>query len=80
MAAPTIASRLQRRFITMSSDQKLLAHLHDELPEGWEMTTTLSLDDLGGFQDVLQYRSSCWIWMTTRPSIRSMSSARFGWN
>jgi len=56
MAAPTIASRLQRRFITMSSDQKLLAHLHDELPEGWEMTTTLSLDDLGGFQDILQYR------------------------
>lgn len=56
MATPTIASRLQRRFIIMSSDQRLLAHLRDELPAGWEMTATLSLDDLGGFQDILQYR------------------------
>lgn len=56
MATPTIASRLQRRFIVMSSDQKLIAHLHDELPSEWEMTTALSLDDLGGFQDILQYR------------------------
>ncbi len=56
MATPTIASRLQRRFIVMSGDQKLIAHLQDELPGGWEMTATVSLDDLGGFQDILQYR------------------------
>ena len=56
MAAPTISSRLQRRFIVMSSDQKLISQLHEELPGGWALTTTLNLDDLGGFQDILQYR------------------------
>jgi hypothetical protein len=56
MATPTIATRLQRRFIVMSGDQKLIAQLQDELPGGWEMTATVSLDDLGGFQDILQYR------------------------
>ena len=33
-----------------------MARLQDELPGEWEMAATLSLDDLGGFQDVLQYR------------------------
>jgi len=56
VATPTIASRLQRRFIAMSSDQNLIARLHDELPGGWEMTVTVDLDELGGFQDILQYR------------------------
>ena len=56
MVAPTISSRLQRRFIVMSGDQKLIARLQDELPGEWEMAVTLSLDDLGGFQDILQYR------------------------
>ncbi|HSN41826.1 MAG TPA: hypothetical protein VLT92_16740 [Burkholderiales bacterium] len=56
MTGPTIESRLRRRFILMSGDDKLAARLRDELPAGWEMTGTADLDELGGFQDVLQYR------------------------
>ncbi|MBX9811969.1 MAG: hypothetical protein K2Y16_10210 [Burkholderiales bacterium] len=56
MTIPTVESRLKRRFIVMSGDDRLVAQLHDELPAGWEMRTSLSLDELGGFQDILQYR------------------------
>lgn len=56
MAIPTVESRLKRRFILISSDDRLGAHLRDELPAGWEMIVTADLDALGGFQDILQYR------------------------
>jgi hypothetical protein len=56
MAIPTVESRLKKRFIVMSADRKLLAQLRDMLPAGWEMTETLDLDPLGGFQEVLQHR------------------------
>lgn len=56
MTLPTIESRLQRRFIVMSSDDRLIARLHDALPGGWQMTVTADLDELGGFQDILQHR------------------------
>src|SRR5574340_961301 len=56
MAIPTVESRLKRRFILISSDDRLGARLRDELPAGWEMIVTADLDALGGFQDILQYR------------------------
>ena len=56
MSAPTIASRLQRRFIVMSGDDALAAALRAALPEGWRMVQTNDLNDLGGFQEVLQHR------------------------
>lgn len=56
MSAPTIASRLQRRFIVMSGDAVLAAALRAALPENWRMVQTNDLDELGGFQEVLQHR------------------------
>jgi len=56
MTIPTVESRLKRRFIVMSTDDRVIARLHDALPEGWRMTVTADLSELGGFQDILQYR------------------------
>jgi hypothetical protein len=56
MSTPTISSRLQRRFILMSGDDVLTAALRAALPEGWQMMQTNDLGELGGFQDILQYR------------------------
>jgi len=55
-AAPTIGSRLERRCILMSSDAALAATLRSRLPQGWTMSETTDLAELGGFADVLQYR------------------------
>lgn len=56
MSEPTIAARLQRKFILMSND----AALHDALlaatPEGWDMVATLDLESLGSFDQILLYR------------------------
>jgi hypothetical protein len=56
MSAPTIASRLQRRFILMSGDAALAAALRAALPQNWRMVQTNDLGELGGFQEVLQHR------------------------
>ena len=56
MNIPSVESRLRRRFIVMSSDEGLVGRLRAALPEGWQMTATCDLDELGGFQEVLQYR------------------------
>ncbi len=56
MAIPTIDSRLQKKLIVMTRDEVLLASLQAGLPAGWEMVVTLDLEDLGGFQDILQHR------------------------
>ncbi len=56
MAIPTLASRLQRRFIFISGDGALVARLEGALSAGWEMVATRSLEELGGFHEILQYR------------------------
>jgi hypothetical protein len=56
MAAPTIESRLERRCIVVSDDAALVATLRSRLPEGWTMSETTDLTDVGGFEDVLQNR------------------------
>ena len=56
MTEPTIAARLQRKFILMSNDPALHDALQAALPEGWEMVTTLDLDSLGTFDQILLYR------------------------
>jgi hypothetical protein len=53
---PTIASRLQRRFIVITADDTLVARLRARVPEGWSMVQTSDLNEIGGFQDVLQHR------------------------
>lgn len=56
VAIPTIASRLERRFIVMSGDASLVSRLREQLSPGWELTQTGDLDALGGFEAILQYR------------------------
>jgi CheY-like chemotaxis protein len=56
VSAPTIASRLQRRFVLMSGDAALAAALAAALPERWTMTRATALDDIGSFADILQHR------------------------
>ncbi len=56
MTQPTIAARLQRKFILMTNDAALQASVQAAVPEGWEMVATLDLDALGGFDQVLLYR------------------------
>jgi CheY-like chemotaxis protein len=56
VATPTIASRLRRRFILVSTDQALERELRATLPEAWEMAVTTDLDAIGGFDELLQHR------------------------
>ena len=56
MTEPTIAARLQRKFILMSNDAALHDALQAVTPEGWEMVSTLDLDSLGTFDQILLYR------------------------
>jgi CheY-like chemotaxis protein len=56
VSAPTIESRLRRRFVLMSSDAALAAALAAALPDGWTMTRATALDDVGSFADILQHR------------------------
>lgn len=56
MTTPTIAARLQKKFILMTHDSALQASVQAVVPEGWEMVATLDLDSLGGFEQVLLYR------------------------
>ncbi len=56
MAQPTVASRLERRFVLCSSDAELEALLRGALPESWVMVRITDLAALGDFAEVLQYR------------------------
>jgi hypothetical protein len=56
MAQPTIQSRLRRRFILMSRDARLESELRAALPDKWEMIVVSALDDVGGFEEILQHR------------------------
>jgi hypothetical protein len=56
MSTPTIASRLQRRFVLMSGDDALAAALRASLPANWQMVQTNDVGELGGFEEILQYR------------------------
>lgn len=56
MAKPTIAARLQRKYVVMSGDDSIVARLGAATPEGWEIVAAHELAELGEFQDVLLYR------------------------
>lgn len=56
MPGPTVASRLQRRFILMSRDAKLERELRAVLPEKWQMHVVTDLGEVGGFDEILQRR------------------------
>ncbi|WP_298135766.1 hypothetical protein [Acidiferrobacter sp.] len=56
MAAPTIAARLTRRFLVMTTDVALCERLKAEVPSGWEMVAITSLDEAGDWNEILLYR------------------------
>lgn len=56
MAAPTIADRLARRFLVMSTDTGLKAQLRAQVSKGWEMVEITALDEAGDWNEILLYR------------------------
>ena len=55
MTQPTVASRLQRRFLLVSSDAALAQALEAALPERWQITRTTDPAAMG-FAEILQHR------------------------
>lgn len=56
MPAPTIAARLARRFLVMTTDEDLREALKVQVPADWEMVSVTSLDDAGTWDEILLYR------------------------
>jgi hypothetical protein len=56
MAVPTLESRRRRRVLIMSASAQMGQALRVALPEGWECVESLDLEEIGGFEDVLQLR------------------------
>lgn len=56
MAQPTIAQRLERKFILMTADAEIRAAVAGQVPPGWEMVSVTDLDEIGGWSDILLYR------------------------
>jgi len=56
MAQPTVASRLERRLILISSDEALGTRLRAACPGDWQLLQSADVEALGGFADILQYR------------------------
>jgi len=56
MPAPTIAARLKRRFLVMTTDEGLRAAFKAQVPADWEMVSVTSLDDVGEWNEILLYR------------------------
>ncbi len=56
MAEPTVATRLERKILLVSSDTALEECLTPALPAQWTITRTDDPAALGGFAEVLQYR------------------------
>ncbi len=56
MGEPTIAKRLERRFILLTADAIIEERLRSAVPSGWEMRTTQDLEEIGDWADILLYR------------------------
>lgn len=56
MPQPTIAERLRRRFILLSTDAGMEQTLRARLSPGWEMVVVRDLDEVGDWNDILLYR------------------------
>lgn len=56
MAEPTIAQRLRRRFVLMSTDPAIETALRGQVPDGWDMVCITDLDEAGDWHDVLMFR------------------------
>lgn len=56
MAEPTIAARLERKYVVISGDERIVAELKRQTPAGWGVTETTALDELGEFHEILLHR------------------------
>ncbi len=56
MAEPTLASRLERRLVLISSDESLGSKLRAACPPEWQLRQSADVAALGGYADILQYR------------------------
>lgn len=56
MNRPTIQSRLDRRFIVMTSRESLLSDLDMVAPIGWTRVVATDLAELGDWNDILLHR------------------------
>lgn len=56
MSEPTIAARLQRKYIVMSGDRRIVDELRARTPSGWELIQADGLDGLGEFHEILLHR------------------------
>ena len=56
MASPTIAARLKRRFLLMTTDVALRESLKAQVPADWEMVVITSLEEAGDWDEILLYR------------------------
>lgn len=56
MVEPTIAARLQRKYIVMSGDAQIINELRARTPAEWEITQATALSELGEFHEILLHR------------------------
>ena len=56
MAEPTVASRLERRLVLISSDEFLGSTLRAACSPEWQLRQSADVAALGGFADILQCR------------------------
>lgn len=56
MAEPTIARRLERKFIVMTRDRAILEGLRAHLAEEWDMVVVTDLEEIGDWHEILLHR------------------------
>jgi hypothetical protein len=54
--APTIESRMERRFIVMTTREGFLQALDLLIPDGWTRVTVTALDAIGPWNEILLHR------------------------
>ena len=53
---PSIADRLRKRLIWMTSDEEMLGTARDRLPAEWSLTAALCVEDFDDWQEILLHR------------------------
>lgn len=56
MTAPTIADRLKRKYVVMTTDQEMIDRLRAATPEEWTQVVCTDLEQLGDWNEVLLNR------------------------
>jgi len=56
MSEPTVASRLQRRCLLLTTDAAIIAALRAAVPAGWQLNVAASPEEAGDFAEILQHR------------------------